>query len=434
MADDGSSATRQRWVDEARGFVSRDAFVSEEIFRLEIERIFGRCWVLLAHESEIPEPGDYVVRDLGGARVIVVRDGEIRALLNSCRHRGTELCRADQGNARHFVCPYHGWSYRRDGKLITTVYDRHMPQDAAFSELGLIPVPRVENYKGLIFGCWDADVVPLPRYLGDFAWYLDAFFARTPRGMEVLAPPHRWRTKANWKLGALNFIGDNQHVLTTHAGPTTLDPIRSAQAGLFTPGKDSVQLITDEGHGCTLTYLKEDLPEKYYQTHAPELEPLYAQTLKPDQLAMLRRLRVAVGNVFPNFSFIEATVGIGQKAVIIRQWQPVGATEMEILSWVLAERETTPEYKQHVLKAGFRLFGMAGVFEQDDLTIWASAIAASDNPVARRYPFGFQTALPYLDHPATDFAGPGRAWRPIETEVVQFEFMRRWERVMLSNR
>ena len=196
-------------------------------------------------------------------------------------------------------------------------------------------------------------MVPLERYLGDFAWYLDMFFARSPQGMAVLAPPHRWRTRANWKQGALNFIGDSQHVLTTHVGPTTLDPIRRAQAGLFTPGKKSVQLFTDEGHGCTFTYLNDGLPEAFYQSHAPDLEPLYAKTLSPAQTAALRRLRVVVGNVFPNFSFIESTVGIGQKAVIIRLWQPVGASEMEILSWVLAEREASAEYKQHALTQGF---------------------------------------------------------------------------------
>ena len=110
---------RQRWVDETTGLVSREAFVGEETYRQEVERIFGRCWVLLAHESEIPQQGDFVVRRLGGAPVIVVRDGEIRAHLNSCRHRGTEVCRADAGNVRHFVCPYHGWSYRLDGSLLT---------------------------------------------------------------------------------------------------------------------------------------------------------------------------------------------------------------------------------------------------------------------------------------------------------------------------
>jgi PAH dioxygenase large subunit len=434
MTGDGSGTARQRWVDETRGLVTREAFVGDDTYRQELERIFGRCWILLAHESEIPKPGDFVVRQLGGAPVIVVRDGEIRALLNSCRHRGTELCRADAGNARHFVCPYHGWSYRLDGSLLTTTFDRHFPEQAAsFPELGLVAVPRVETYRGLVFGCWDPDAVPLEQYLGDFAWYLDMFFARSPQGMEVLAPPHRWRTRANWKQGALNFIGDSQHVLTTHVGPTTLDPIRRAQAGLFAPGEESVQLFTDEGHGATFTYLNDGVPEEFYQSHAPDLEPLYAQTLAPAQAAALRRLRVVVGNVFPNFSFIEATVGVGQKAVIIRLWQPVGATEMEILSWVLAEREASAGYKQHALNTGFRLFGVAGVFEQDDLTIWASAMAASDNPVARRHPYSFQTALPYMDRPEADFPGPGRIWRPVDTEVVQFEFMRHWQRVMLAN-
>src|SRR5215510_1300455 len=152
MTGDGSVAVRQRWVDEIRGFVSREAFVAEETYRQELERIFGRCWILLAHESEIPQSGDFVVRQFGGAPVIVVRDGKIRALLNSCRHRGTEVCRADAGNTRHFVCPYHGWSYHLDGSLMTTTFDRHFPEKTtSFPELGLVAVPRVETYRGLVF-------------------------------------------------------------------------------------------------------------------------------------------------------------------------------------------------------------------------------------------------------------------------------------------
>jgi nitrite reductase/ring-hydroxylating ferredoxin subunit len=433
MPDTRPLRDNPEWIDAARGLVSRDVFVSDEIYRLELLRIFDRQWVFLAHESELPEAGDYVVRQLGSARVIVIRDGEVRAFLNTCRHRGPALCRTDQGQVRNFVCPYHGWSYRRDGSLITTGFDRHFPDGTDLSALGLIPVPRLESYKGLVFGCWDPDIVPLEQYLGDFRWYLNAFFARSPGGMQVLAPPHRWRAKANWKFGALNFIGDSQHVLTTHIGPTTLDPLRKADAGLFAPGKESVQLITDEGHGCTLTYLKEDLPEKYYQTHPPELDPLYDAMLAPKQRAMIRGLRVAVGNVFPNFSFIESSVGIGAKAIIIRLWQPVGGTEMEILSWVLAEREASEAYKETALKVGFRMFGIAGVFEQDDLAIWTSSAAASDNSIARHHPYSFQTSLRYRDSPLADYQYPGRAWRPIDTEVVQFEFMRHWERVMRSN-
>src|SRR4051812_516481 len=114
------AAPEQGWVDVQRGLVSRDIFVNDDVYRLELERIFDRTWMFLAHETEIRAPGDYVSRMLGSAPVIVVRDdkGEVHALLNSCRHRGSKVCRADSGNARNFVCPYHGWSYAQNGRLL----------------------------------------------------------------------------------------------------------------------------------------------------------------------------------------------------------------------------------------------------------------------------------------------------------------------------
>ena len=120
---------------------------------------------------------------MGRVPVIVVRGsgGEVRALLNSCRHRGTKLCRGEAGNARHFVCPYHGWSYEIDGRLITTTYDEHLPPGMDKADWGLVPAPRVETYKGLVFAAWDPGVPPLRDYLGDIAWYLDALFSSYPR-------------------------------------------------------------------------------------------------------------------------------------------------------------------------------------------------------------------------------------------------------------
>ena len=251
-------------------------------------------------------------------------------------------------------------------------------------------------------------MIDLRRYLGDIRWYLDAFFGRTPGGMEVLAPPHRWRAKANWKVGALNFVGDSQHILTTHIGPLTLDPVRAARAGFAKVAEDSFQVTTEEGHGCTVSYLAPGLPEEAYQTHPAGLRACYEQMLEPEQLALLRHLRVIVGTVFPNLSFIESQVGPGEKAVIMRLWHPVGGAEMEVLSWVLAEREAPAEYKARVLKNGFHNFGAAGVFEQDDMELWISATAASDNPIAKQFPFGFQTSLPYLDKPVAGHKWPGR--------------------------
>src|SRR5919198_5176126 len=160
------------WVDVERGLVSRDIFVSDDVWRLEIERIFDRTWIFLAHETEILKPGDFVTRNMGRAPVAVVRDNDatVHALLNSCRHRGAKVCRAESGNARHFVCPYHGWTYERSGRLVTTTFDKHLPKDFDFSQHGLLRVPRLEVYKGLIFGSWNTDVLPLADYLGDIGW------------------------------------------------------------------------------------------------------------------------------------------------------------------------------------------------------------------------------------------------------------------------
>jgi PAH dioxygenase large subunit len=430
-----TSTVAADWVDVERGLVSRDIFVNDDVCRLEHERIFDRTWLFLAHATEIPKPGDFVTRTMGQAPVVVVRDndGTVHAVLNSCRHRGAKVCRADSGNARHFVCPYHGWTYERSGRLVTTTFDKHFPKDVDFADLGLARVPRLEIHKGLIFGSWNDDVPPLTAYLGEIAWYIDPFLSRSPGGMEVLAPPHRWRAKANWKVGALNFVGDSQHILTTHIGPLTLDPVRAARAGFATAAENSFQVVTDQGHGCTLTYLAPGLPDEAYQTHPAALEPLYRKSLQADQLDLLNRLRVIVGTIFPNLSFIETQVGPAQKAVIIRQWQPVSGTEMEILSWVLAEKEAPQDYKDTVLRSGFHNFGAAGVFEQDDLELWASATYASNNAAAKRFPYSFHTALPYINTPERDHKWPGRAFKPADTEVAQLEFMRQWDSWMKSN-
>ena len=422
----------QCWVDAETGVVSRAAFVDDDLYHLENARIFERQWVFLGHETEIPNTGDYVTRSLAGAPVVVIRGdgGEVSVLLNSCRHRGTKVCRSDSGNTKRFVCPYHGWTYDRGGKLLTTTFDQHFPRDFDFTTMALPRVPRVAVYKGLIFGCWNEGVLPLADFLGDFAWYLDPFLSRSPEGMEVLAPPHRWRAKANWKVGALNFVGDSQHILTTHIGPLTLDPVRAARAGFATAAENSFQVAADNGHGCTLTYLAPGLPPEAYQTHPRELAPLYEQCLQADQNELLKSLRVIVGTVFPNLSFIETQVGPAKKAIIMRQWQPISGTEREVLSWILAEKEASPEYKAEVLRQGFHNFGIAGVFEQDDLELWASATDASNNSIAKQYPYSFHTAAPYFKNPEQQSQWPGRVYKPSDTEVAQLAFMVHWQACM----
>jgi PAH dioxygenase large subunit len=421
-----------RWVDEESGLVSRAIFVDDAIFRRELETIFRKSWGFVGHESEVPTPGDFVARPLAGAPAIVARgdDGTIRVMLNSCRHRGTQVCRTESGNARFFVCPYHGWAYGRDGALMTTTFERHLTASFDPASNGLLAAPRVETFKGLIFASWNPDVEPLTTWLGDFAWYLELMFGRTPEGMEVLAPPLRWRAKANWKVGAVNHCGDNQHVVTTHLGPLTIDPLHQVLGGNTDTVDDSFQIVASHGHTATLTYLTEGLPAHIYEMRPRDLEPHFQAALSPEQRAALDRLRVAVGTVFPNMSFLETQAGEAGKTLVIRLWVPLSATETEVWNWTLAEREASTAYKADALRHGLHELGGAGVFEQDDVEMWNSANFASDNPVGRKLDYSFQTALPYADTPVPDFKWPGTAYRPIDTEVAQLKYLAHWNRML----
>ena len=107
-------------VDAERGVVDRSIFVDDDIFAAEQERVFTRAWVFVAHESQIPAPGDFFTSRMGTESVIVARDKnrQVHVFLNSCRHRGMKVCRYDEGNTTNFTCPYHAWVYGTDGRLI----------------------------------------------------------------------------------------------------------------------------------------------------------------------------------------------------------------------------------------------------------------------------------------------------------------------------
>ena len=104
------------YIDPERGTISREIYVNPDIFEQEMEQIFQRCWLFLGHESQLPNPGDFVISRMGTEEVILVRDRkdhQIRAFLNSCRHRGMKVCRYDQGNSLVFTCPFHAWKTSR---------------------------------------------------------------------------------------------------------------------------------------------------------------------------------------------------------------------------------------------------------------------------------------------------------------------------------
>ena len=188
--------------------VNGEVYTSPEIFAQEMELIFGQTWVYVAHESEVPSHGDFVTSYIGLRPVIVSRDedGNIHVLLNRCRHRGAALCRLLKGNMKYFTCNYHGWTYRTDGKLLTIPLQKGgYPDSIDKDSLSLMPVPRVANYRGLIFASMATDGPTLIEHLGSVKRYLDHQLDHSPIGkIELRRGAHRTQYAGNWKFQAEN--------------------------------------------------------------------------------------------------------------------------------------------------------------------------------------------------------------------------------------
>src|SRR5580700_8737154 len=114
------SAAIGKLVDGHTGLVNRSIFSDQRIFEEEAARVFGKSWLFVGHESQIPNRGDYFVSQAGREPVIVARDedGQVQVLLNVCTHRGMPVCRYDRGNAKRFTCAYHAWTFSTNGDLV----------------------------------------------------------------------------------------------------------------------------------------------------------------------------------------------------------------------------------------------------------------------------------------------------------------------------
>jgi len=197
--------------------VHRLIYTDPGIFAEEMTKVFGGIWVYLAHESQIPTNDDFVTTRLGLRPIIVARDGtgHIRALYNRCTHRGTTLCRHDRGSAKAFQCPYHGWTFLNTGKLSGVPWPDGYACDFKDAQFNLAQVPRVESYRGFIFGTLNADAPPLVEHLGPVTEPIDEWLDRHPGSRVVFAGANRLKYKGNWKLAYDNSC-DGYHVVFSH--------------------------------------------------------------------------------------------------------------------------------------------------------------------------------------------------------------------------
>ncbi len=234
-------------IDWPQGEITRipyALYTDPGVFDREMTRIFaGPGWAYVGLEAEIPSPGDFKTTFVGNRPVVVTRDesGDVCVFPNRCAHRGVKFCRQEYGHTRHFVCPYHQWSYDLQGRLRGVPFIRGvkqqggMPADFERADHGLPPLV-VTTRHGVVFASFDARVPALEQYLGESNLaYFDRVF--DGRALTVLGYS-RQLIPGNWKLMFEN-IKDPYHASLLH--------VFLVSFGLFRADQPSAVKMDDTG-------------------------------------------------------------------------------------------------------------------------------------------------------------------------------------------
>jgi len=254
--------------------VHKDCYVDEEIFALEMAHLFANTWVYVGHASQVPKPGDYFTTTVGDQPVVMVRhtDGGIKLLHNRCAHKGVQVAPEGCGNTgKFFRCPYHAWTYRTDGKLLSIPlkkgYDNTGFETCEASQ-GMAGVGAVQVYRDFVFCRLNPEGVGFEEFFGASLSTLDNMVDRSPEGrLEVAGGVMRYMHRCNWKMLVDNQT-DTCHPMVAHesSAGTAVKVWQQAPEGtpkpmaveLFAPFMNPYEFfenmgirVWDNGHGHT---------------------------------------------------------------------------------------------------------------------------------------------------------------------------------------
>ncbi len=337
------------------------------IFEAEMEKIFTQTWVWVAHASEIPDPGSFVLSHVGVQPVIVTRDreGRVHVLVNRCRHRAATVCEIPKGSAKSFRCPYHGWGYALDGALKGVPYPESYGAGFDKEKLGLKSL-RVDEYQGLIFASFNHEVEPLSDFLGHAKPWIDLFMKQGGGYPVKVGGEHKFRFPGNWKIQLENTT-DAYHFPVVHKSFLQSLDEQAEKTFTFLGGEGKVE---DLGNGHSVMVMIPDLVDLEANLDQPipdRFEALARELSKTHSVQEVRRIVRAVGgtgfnvNLFPNAACSMA---------FFRILRPVSVSETEIRHIAIA-MEGGPEAANRArLRLHEHFQGPMGFGSPDDAEVW----------------------------------------------------------------
>lgn len=377
---------RTRYVQEdheALTFrVNREALRDPAVFAREQEEIWGRSWLYLGHESEIPENNDFKVRNLGGRPLIFVRtaEGEVAAYLNSCPHRGTTLCRETEGNTRFFRCFYHAWSFDTTGRLVSLPGADGYPEGDDFRErLTMRTVPRLESLRGFVFVSFAEEGETLREHLGEAADYIELVADHRAEGMEVLPGTQRYTVWGNWKLAVENAM-DGYHFSPTHS--TFVEYLK--RTGYVTSDEGGLNLKLDNGHSVLVLTGHSGRAGYQWEPRFGEDEKRRIEANRAELVERLGPERAEkitdtsrILFVFPNLILFDI------EALSIRRLEPTAADRTEVDAWELAPVGEHPDARALRNRVLVSFIGPGGLATPDDIeayeAIQRGVVATADD-------------------------------------------------------
>jgi phenylpropionate dioxygenase-like ring-hydroxylating dioxygenase large terminal subunit len=334
-----------------------------DLFQREMNEIWHKVWVYLGHESEVPQNGDYIRRQIGLQPVLVARgsDGEIRVFFNRCRHRANLVCHHEQGNAKVLRCPYHGWTYSNQGDLLAPTFDDAYDSSLRKEDFGLIPVPRLGSYRGLIFGSLSAEGISLDEHLGQAKEFLDLIIDRSPEGQVALsAGMQKMRYQGNWKMLPENSLEGAYHGHFIHKFTFDLADSRTGRTNRLEHHDDAVHYLpgghmVEDFRGVKFAPPRQE-PSPARKAYQDTLVKLYGK----DRAEHLLGGRAPILFVFPNLMYVQTH---------FRRVQPLSVNETHVYYQPALLKGAPAEINEELLRAHESSFGPAGFLAPDDFEI-----------------------------------------------------------------